>query len=125
MNKILEQDNAEIAKEMNAAVDKLNNDLLYSVKLTKELNEQMHPKQRVYSPHSLPMFSDNLNVMEWSNNDEQYVIKLDLRTNIITGHYYDWDEEAQDWTDKHDVQMTAEQILATIKENHLLMVRGR
>lgn len=96
-----------------------------SVVLTKELNETMHPTNRVYSPNSLPLFSHDLNEMTWSNSDEQYVIKLDLKTNLITGHFYDWDEEAQDWTDKHDVQMSSDQIMEIIKRDHLLMIRGR
>ena len=93
----------------------------HSVKLTKELNEQMHPTNRVYGANSLPSTFDKYTI-EWTNNDEQYIIKLDRKTNTITGHYYDWDEEEQDWTDKHDVAMTAEQILNTIKKDHLLMV---
>jgi hypothetical protein len=92
------------------------------VTLTKELNAKMHPTKRVYNSTSLPTVFTH-DEISWSSNDDQYVIKLDRNTNIITGHYYDWDEEAQDWTDKHDVPMTADQIMRHITNDHLLMVR--
>lgn len=101
-----------------------------SVKLTRELNDSMHPvKKHVYSPNSMPSIFTR-ETIEWANNDDQYVIKLHRKTNLITGHFYDWDEEAQDWTDKHDVAMTAQQILDIIKNDHLLLIhpqidRGR
>ena len=95
--------------------------MTHSLKLTKELNDSMHPTKHVYSATSLPaVFTKD--TIEWACPDEQYVIKLNCNTNIITGHFYDWDEEAQDWTDKHDVQMTSEQILEIIVRDNLLMV---
>lgn len=93
-----------------------------TVTLTKDLNESMHPKKgRVYGPHSIP--DTDGKVMVWSHPDDMYVITLDLATNVITGHWYDWDEEAEDWTDKHDVDMTADEIMSMIKKNSLLMVK--
>jgi hypothetical protein len=90
--------------------------------LTKELNVQMHPKKRVYSPVSLPsLFTKDK--IEWNHTDEQFIITLDRNTNLFTGHYYDFNEETQDWDDAHDVPMTTAQIEAAINKHHLLMVR--
>lgn len=91
--------------------------------LTKELNEAMHPVAKtVYNSTSLPSMVTT-SVMCWSNNDEQFVIELNRNTNIITGHYYDWNEETQQWDDANDRPMTETELLEAIKRHKLLMVR--
>lgn len=96
--------------------------MMNTLELTAELNQAMHPvKGVVYNSHSLPSLVTD-SVMCWSNNDEQYVIELNRNTNIITGHYYDWNEETQDWDDANDVPMNSEQLKAAIREYKLLMV---
>ena len=59
--------------------------------------------------------------MQWTHPDEQYVIVFDRATETFTGHYYDWDEETQDWKDTDP--MTAEQIKDCIERNRLLFAR--
>lgn len=92
--------------------------------LTKELNEEMHPKKGVvYGGYSLPSYASS-DIMEWSNPDAQYIIKLNLKTGIFTGHFYAFNEETEDWDDEGDVEMTKQEILDAIRDDQLLMVKN-
>lgn len=92
------------------------------LKLTKELAETMfHPSpDAVYTPHSLCAMVDG-DRAEWTHPDDQYVIAFDRRTREFTGHFYDWDDAAQDWVDTRP--MTADEICATIGRNRLIFAR--
>jgi len=90
--------------------------------LTKELADRMFNPlpDVVYSPHSLCSMLDS-DTAEWTHPDDQYVIAFDRRTKTFTGHYYDWDEEKQEWVDTDP--MTAEQIREYIERNRLIFAR--
>lgn len=95
------------------------------LKLTKQLNKEMHPQPGVvYGGYSMPSFSSG-EIMEWSNPDAQYVIRLDLTKGMFTGHFYQYNEETEDWDDEGDegdVEMTAQEIKDAIIDDQLLMV---
>jgi hypothetical protein len=94
-----------------------------SLTLTQELFNKLQPTGRVYSPHSLA--SQHGSKFTWSNPDDQFVIELDLTTKTLTGHYYDWNEETEQWDDEHDVPMTAADLLSVIETNNLVLVTSR
>jgi hypothetical protein len=89
-----------------------------TLKLTRTLADTMSSPSRdiVYSPHSL--CTVNGDEASWTHPDDQYVIVFDRRTRIFTGHYYDWNEETQEWVDTDP--MTADQIRDCIARNHLI-----
>ena len=90
-----------------------------TLKITKSLAARMfNPSPDVvYNPHSFCSIKNDSKA-QWTHPDEQYVIEFDRKTKMFTGHYYDWDEERQDWVDTDP--MTAEQIMACIEANHLI-----
>jgi hypothetical protein len=93
-----------------------------TLKLTKELADRMLNPSRdvVYSPHALCSIADGRKA-QWTHPDEQYVIEFDRETKTFTGHYYDWDDEEQDWVDTEP--MTAEQIRDCIGRHRLVFAR--
>ena len=93
-----------------------------TLELTRELAVTMSSPAPdvIYSPHSFCSMED-INQVQWTHPDEQYVIVFDRATEIFTGHYYDWDEETQDWKDTDP--MTAGQIKDCIERNRLLFAR--
>lgn len=94
-----------------------------ALKLTPELHKFMTTaKKRVYSPHSLPSLWTK-STIEWSNNDEQFVIKFDQKTKTFTGHTYEWNERTEDWDDEHDVPLTGAEIEEKIRYHHLLLMK--
>jgi hypothetical protein len=58
---------------------------------------------------------------EWTHPDDQYVIAFDRASRTFAGHYYDWDEERQEWVNTEP--MTAEQIRECIGRNRLIFAR--
>ncbi len=92
------------------------------LKLTRELAGRMfNPSPDVvYGPHSFYSAEDDREV-QWTHPDERYVITFDRAAETFTGHYYDWDEEEQDWVDT--APMTAAQIRECIERNRLLFAR--
>lgn len=93
-----------------------------SLKLTLDISKNMLPGRQVYRSHSLPMkVSDT--VLQWNNNDENYIIELDFKTNSFTGHFYAWNDETEEWDDANDTQMTDSQILDIIHKDNLLIVK--
>ena len=102
----------------------MTTELKVTLTMTDALNHAMHPQKGVvYKASSLPSFMDK-HTIEWSNNDEQWIITFDRNTNILRGHTYEWDEDAQDWTDKGDKALSAIGISALIEKHKLLMVRS-
>ncbi len=92
------------------------------LKLTATLAAKMRNRSPdiVYSPHSLSSaVSDN--DVQWTHPDEQYVITFHRESETFTGHYYEWNDEAQDWVDT--TPMTADQIHDCIDRNHLIFAR--
>jgi hypothetical protein len=91
------------------------------LKLTREMAERMSNPARdvVYSPHSI--CSMEIDQVQWTHPDEQYVITFDRATETFTGQYYDWDDETQDWVDT--APMTGEQIKDCIERNRLVFAR--
>ena len=69
------------------------------LKFTKELANEMKPdSNQVYGSYSLPSLSTKDEVT-WNDPDQQFVITLDRKTKVLTGEYYEWLEEDQDWVD--------------------------
>jgi hypothetical protein len=93
-----------------------------TLKLTKELAERMCNPSRdvVYSPHSFCSIAIGDQV-QWTHPDEQYVIAFDRETKTFTGHFYEWDDERQDWLDTGP--MTADQIRDCIERHNLVFAR--
>lgn len=93
-----------------------------TLKLTRAIFDEMQPKSSiVYGGYSLPTHADRER-FEWHHPDEQWNIALDRKTNLLTGQFYEWDEDAQDWVDGS--KMTAVEIHTAIVSTNLLMVTG-
>lgn len=59
----------------------------------------MIPKQgETVNPYQVVAYSDD-SIVEWANPDEQFTVKFDPKTRELTGSYYDWDEDKEDWVD--------------------------
>lgn len=76
-------------------------------------------KGKVYSSHALPSYQDKRYIC-WSHNDEYWNVKLNKSTMELTGHYYDWNDEAEDWEDTFP--LTDIELLDLVKANKLLAV---
>lgn len=94
------------------------------MKLTTELAKFLKvDTSRVHSPYNLatPFNSNNGKTTEvqWANPDEQFTVELNFKTNEITGSYYDWDEEADDWVTTDE--MTDEDLLSRIQKKQFVL----
>lgn len=89
--------------------------------INKELQLYFGVAKKVYSSYALPTVCGT--DLVWSNPDENFTVRLDLKTNTMTGTYYTYDEEAEDWTDEGDVVMTDEDLLSRIKRREFVAVK--
>lgn len=85
------------------------------MQLTPALFTKMRDTSKVISSYAVPMIVDNKTKAVWSNPDEQYNIELNLKTNVISGEWYDWNETSEDWETTRE--MTQFEIIEIIGKN--------
>ena len=70
------------------------------------------------TPHQIPTVEGD--IMEWSNNDEDFVVTLNMVKGEIKGEYHKFDEDLEDWIDGE--AMTDEDLTTRINNGEFLAV---
>lgn len=83
------------------------------------LASKMIPESGItVTPHHIPSVTGN--VMEWSNNDEDFTVTLHMKEKEISGAYYEWCEASEDWID--GPEMSDADLISRIENGEFLAV---
>lgn len=69
------------------------------MQFTKEIKSYFKNSGKTYRSYAIPTVLNSQKRVVWNNNDEDFQVELDLVSNELTGRYYEWDEDQQDWID--------------------------
>lgn len=73
--------------------------------ITKELKKHFIPDDsKVHYFGKIPTpYKDTI---QWGTSDEEFTVEFNLKTDQLTGSYYQWSEEEQDWEDGETMKDT-------------------
>lgn len=87
-------------------------DMLYSNMIRLREN-------KVYSSYCLSVSEGN-DIFSWHNPDEQFNVRVNIKTREVTGQYYEWDDEKEEWIDGQE--MSEDDLICRIKNEEFILV---